>query len=91
MTEAASPGRPAATADTGQQDALQAFVEWLVANGVRGIGGEDGNVAIYQEADGMRGIVCLRVGPGMHAAATLNSALAPCLEHQRCAEFTKAG
>lgn len=61
--EDATPSSSAAAADAGQQDALQAFVEWLVANGVRGIGGEDGSVAIYQEADGMRGIVCLRVGP----------------------------
>ena len=70
VREAAESGSPAAPAtNLGQQDALQSFVEWLVANGVRGIGGDDSNVAIYEEADGERGVVCLRVGPCMHAAA----------------------
>lgn len=43
------------------EDALDAFVEWLVANGVRGIGGEDSNVALYEEERGMRGVICLKV------------------------------
>jgi hypothetical protein len=40
---------------------LQSLVNWLAGNGVQGIGGDDANVAIYQEASGMRGVVCLKV------------------------------
>lgn len=40
---------------------LQNFVNWLAGNGLQGIGGDNANVAIYQDADGMRGIVCMKV------------------------------
>ena len=60
MSDAPLPAE-APSANLGQQDALQGFVDWLVANGVSGIGGDDGNVGIYQEANGERGIVCLKV------------------------------
>jgi hypothetical protein len=36
---------------------LQEFVNWLVANGVQGIGADESKVAIYNAADG-RGITC---------------------------------
>ena len=50
------------------EDALERFVEWLVANGVRGVGGEDSNVALYEEERGMRGVICLKVVCQGHCA-----------------------
>lgn len=38
----------------------QAFLNWLVANGVQGLGKDDSKVGLYQ-SDNDRGITCIQV------------------------------
>ncbi|KAG2497988.1 hypothetical protein HYH03_004247 [Edaphochlamys debaryana] len=48
-----------------EEEVLQSFLQWLVANGVQGIGQEDSKVALFASGGGERGLVCeLPVAPG---------------------------
>ena len=54
------------------EDTLEGFVEWLLANGVRGLGRDDSNVALYEEEEhGVRGVICLKVG--LHACCAITA------------------
>ncbi|KAK9805479.1 hypothetical protein WJX72_000563 [[Myrmecia] bisecta] len=55
---AASEGT-ATAADAEQASPLQAFLAWLVANGVQGIGSEGTPIGIWQGEDEQRGILCV--------------------------------
>ncbi|GLI65350.1 hypothetical protein VaNZ11_008899 [Volvox africanus] len=52
---------PTSLATEGSNDEesdLHDFISWLVANGVKGIGQEGSKVALFQSANGERGLVC---------------------------------
>ena len=59
LKQSAPQSSPEGGKDT--EDALEGLVEWLIANGVRGLGGEDSSVALYDDDCGMRGVICLKV------------------------------
>ncbi|GFR41331.1 hypothetical protein Agub_g2016, partial [Astrephomene gubernaculifera] len=53
-----APAPTSTTLETSPTVDLESFLAWLVANGVQGIGREDSKVALFQSAEGERGLLC---------------------------------
>lgn len=52
--------QPEAAAATAAETPLQAFLRWLLANGVQGVGAADSKVGLYEGEGGERGVVCMQ-------------------------------
>ncbi|GIL55730.1 hypothetical protein Vafri_11264 [Volvox africanus] len=55
---AEAPSSPATEGSNDDESDLHNFLSWLVANGVKGIGQEGSKLALFQNENGERGLVC---------------------------------